>query len=227
MAARLVNGNRRAPIKPGQHAQEKSAVTHIARHGTANAQGEPSQSRRRIRHAPRRRANANHVAKVGRVAQRTAHITTVRERHHAARQRNRAATCASATSLGQVVRIQRRPENRIERLRTQAPLRHIGFADDNSACFFLALDHQTILIRNIFRVQRRSVCRSNALGKVQIFHAHRKTMQRAKPIPFRDGFVRGQSLRHQLFFRNQRDNRIDLGIDTRDLPEMRLHHLPR
>ena len=62
---------------------------------------------------------------------------------------------------------------------------------------------------------------------MQILHANRKPVQRPEQMSFGDGFVRGQRLRHQLFFRNQRDNRVDLRIDARDLFQMRLHHFAR
>jgi hypothetical protein len=59
---------------------------------------------------------------------------------------------------------------------------------------------------------------------MQILHAHRQTVQRPCKIAFRGCFIRGEGLRHQLIFRNERNDRVNLWIHSLDLFQMRLHH---
>ncbi len=84
-------------------------------------------------HAARRRPKADDVAERGGIAQRSAGVAAVGDRHHAAGERHRGAAAAAAAGLRQVVRIARRAEDRVERLRPGAELRRVGLADRDRA----------------------------------------------------------------------------------------------
>src|SRR2546425_8007115 len=72
-------------------------------------------------------------------------------------------------------------------------------------------------------MKRRPVRRSNSLRFVKIFHCYGKPVQRAQPFPLRESFVCRGGLRHQLIFRNERDNRINRGIHAMNLLQVSLH----
>ena len=183
--------------------------------------------RRHVGDTTRRGPNADDVAEVGRVPQRTAHIAAVRKRNHAASERHTASAGASTTGLSDIVWIARGTKNGIEGLRAETEFRHIRLADDNGTSVFLALNHPAVEVRNEIAMQGGTVRRADSARFVQVFHADREPVQRAEPIPFRERVVRGSGLRHQSLFGNQRDNRVDLGIQAIDLLQVRLHHFAR
>src|SRR5258708_28873991 len=102
-----------------------------------------------VRYASRRSANADYIAKIGRIAKRPAHIAAVGQRSHTTCYRDRSAARASTACLGRIVRIVRRTEDWIERLRAKAKFRHVGLAQHNRARLLLPLHHSAIEIRHV------------------------------------------------------------------------------
>src|SRR5258708_5502496 len=124
-------------------------------------------------------------------------------------------------------RIESWPENWIECLGAEAPFRHVGLADNNGSGIFFAFHDEAIEIGYVVFVKRRTKSGADALRRMQILHADRKAVQWPFDIAFCGSLVRGESLRHQLLYRNQRDNRVDLGIYPLDLFQVGLHHFAR
>ena len=120
-----------ARIGPGDRAQQQRDVGDRARHRPRTASG--ATCRRPGGTRPGDGRKPDDVAEARGIAQRAAHVAAVGDRHHAAGERHGRAAAAAAAGLRQVVRIARRAEHRVERLRAGAELRGVGLADHDRA----------------------------------------------------------------------------------------------
>ena len=135
------------------------------------------------RHAARRRPQADDAAEAGGIAERAAHVAAVGDRQHAARERDRRAAAAAAAGLGQVVRIQRRAEHRVERLRSGAELRRVRLADDDraGAAARRSTSSESSAGHEVLE-DRRPERRADAFGRLQILVRDRQAVQRTDGV---------------------------------------------
>ena len=94
-----------------------------------------------------------------------------------------------------------RPKIGIERLRSRAEFRRVGFADGDGARALRSLDQQRAEIRHIVLENRRPEGGAQAAGLGQILERDRKAVQRAQEFAARRSFIRAQSLRPGVFLR--------------------------
>ena len=176
-------------VEAGEDAEEVGAVGDVASNGSRNGEGKPAEASGDVGDAAGRRAEADDVAEVGRVAERAAHVTAVGERSHAAGEGGGATTGAAAAGFGEIVWVMRGAEDGVECLGAEAPFRHVGFAEDDGAGSFFTLDDAAIEIGDEVFVKRGTVCGAHAGGFVQVFDGDGEAVQGAEPVAFGEGFV--------------------------------------
>ena len=176
-------------------------------------------------HAPRRGPEADDIAEARRVAERAAQCRC--------RRRWAPSPQASATAappllpphvLVEVVRVQRRAEDRVERLRAGAELRRIGLADGDRAGGLDALDDERVVVGHVVLVDRRAERRADALVGTRSLCAIGQAVERAERLAARERLVGGARLRAAPVG-DERHDRVDLRVDALDLGEVRLQHL--
>ena len=112
-AARLIDRLRRPRVGSGQDAQQQGRILHRSGHRSLDRKRKPGDPVRPGRHPARRRAQADHVAETGRIAQRAAQIAAVRQRQHTAGQGHGRSAAAAAAGFAQVIRVARRAKHRV------------------------------------------------------------------------------------------------------------------
>ena len=174
-----------------------------ARVGTGDARSAAARRRRRCAPSARRRCSGDHriadgqrgtrpgdgrkpttLQKLRGIAQRAAHVAAVGDRQHAARERDRRAAAAAAAGLREVVRIARRAEDRVERLRAGAELRRVGLADDDRAgARAMRSTISASCVGHEVAEDRRAVRRADARVSTQVLVRDRQPVQRADGSP--------------------------------------------
>ena len=167
-----------------------------------------------------RGAHANDTAKGRRIPKRPAHVGAVCDRQHPARECDGCAPAAAAACLRQVVRIERRAEHGIERLRPGAKLRRVGLSNSDRARAFQLRDERRIGIRHVVAEHRRSERRPDPGGRLQIFMRDRQAMQRSDRVTARHALVGASGFFHRLLC-DERDDRVDSRIDGVDARQVR------
>src|SRR5438067_2955361 len=107
-------------------------------------------------------------------------------------------------------------EDTIEGLRSGAELRSVGLADDDGAGLTHARDQQVILGRHVVFVDRRPEGGSDPRGINEVLVRNRQTVEWAKRLTARLCLVR-PGCGCGSFFGGQRNDCVDLRIDTIDL----------
>ena len=212
--------DRRSRVRPGDRAQHQRDIGDASRHRAIDAQRGPRGRRGPRRDTPRRRPQSDDAAETGGVAKRSAHVGAVGDRQHVGRKRHRRPTAAATAGLAAVVRVQRRAEHRIERLRSGAKFRRVRLADTDRSGMPEALDGQRILRRHEVSIDRRSERRPHPLGGLEILVRDRQAVQRPDLFTARIGLVRQTCACHRPFG-DQRDNCIDVRVHAINLREMR------
>lgn len=141
------------------------------------------------------------------------------------RQSHCRATAAAPCRESRVVGITRRAEHRVERVRTQAPLRRIGFANDDTALGFEPLHQQCVLRGNVVAQQHRAAGGGNARHVDQVFESQRYAMQPAAGMATRQFLVTHIGLSQQQVVGLQTDHGVEARIHHSNAIQKSLHHL--
>ncbi len=181
-SAGLIDGDGRVMVETGEHTEEESTISDVASDGAGNGEGEPTHASRHIGDAAGRGTEADHIAKVGRIAQGTSHVTAVGERSHAAGESGGAASRAAAAGFREIVRIVSGAEDLVEGLGAEAKFGDIRFAEDDGAGGFLALNDAAIEIGDVVFVERGAVRGAKAGGFMEIFDGDGKAVQGTERI---------------------------------------------
>ena len=131
--AGVVQAEREAEIRPGHDAHQQGDVADGARQGAIDGHVEPGRLRFGIGDAARRGTKADDVAVATGVAQGAAEVAAVGDGVHAGGQGDGRAAGGAARRLRQVVGIERRAEDGVERLRAGAELGDVRLADRDRA----------------------------------------------------------------------------------------------
>ena len=222
----LGQADRAAAVGPGHGAQEQGHVGHGAAHGTFHAQRLPAQLRRPGGDPARRRAQTDHVAEAGRVAERPTHVAAVGERDHPTGQGHGCAAAAAAAGLGEVVGVEGGAEDRVERLAAGTELGHVGLADHDGARGPLPGDEQGVDRRHEVGEQGRAEGGPDACGQVEVLDRQRQPVERSRPRAAGKGVVGSRGLVGGALG-GKRDDGVDARVDPLDPVEVCREHLAR
>ena len=224
--ARAVAGDRQriARIGSGLHAQEQRDIADRSSHRACDTERVPRIFDRKLRDAPDRRPQADHVAEIRRVTQRTAEIGAVGERDHPGRERDGRAAAAPAAGLRSVVRIARRAEDGVERLRAGGELRHVRLPDRDRTGGALPLDDDAVNLWHEVAKERRAEGRAHPARHEEILVGDRESVQRSERVAARLRRV-GRARSRERSVGVQGHDCVEHGIDCRDAREVRGHDL--
>ncbi len=217
---------RRPGVGAGHHGEQQREVADVAGHRAADRRGLPLVVERPLRHPAQRRAQADDAAERRGVAQRPAHVGSVGQRDHAGGQRARRAPAGPARGPRRVDGVQRRAEDRVERVRPGRELRDVGLAEDHDAGPADPLDQELVGVGDVVGAQRRAVRRAPAGDRVGVLEREREPVQRAHRGTGRQLLVgrRGTGPGALLV---QRDDRVEPGVALGDPGQVQVEQLAR
>ena len=109
---------------------------------------------------------------------------------------------------------------------TRRELVRVAFADDDRARFFQLSHALGIRCRHVIREETRPLCREDARGIDDVLDADRHAVQRAAVVAALNLTFRLCRVLTGLV-RAHGDERVELGVQGLDLPQMRVHHFAR
>jgi hypothetical protein len=126
----------------------------------------------------------------------------------------------ASASAHRVVRIHRRAEDRIERLRAGAELRRVRLADRDRAGRAQPRDERRIFRRHVIAINRRAERRAHAGCRLQVLVRDRQTVQRTHGLPTGQPIVGGPRRLHRPLG-GEGDDGVELRIDRFDPRQVR------
>ena len=172
---------RRARIETGLRGQQHGHVLDRAAHRPFDRELlHEDLGRRPEGHHAGGRPQAVDIAEGGRVADRAAEVAAVGHRQHARRQRRGGTAAAAADRLGQVVGVDRGAVDRVDGVRAERELRHVGLADDDGAGALGALDDDRVFLRHVVLQERRARGGGDADGGGRVLDRVRQAVHPAQ-----------------------------------------------
>ena len=183
--------------------------------------------RRKGRHAPIGRLQAEHAGKTGGDTDGAAAIGADRQRRQPRRQRRRAATRRSARRLAEVPWVAGDPGQRRIRHALPAIFRRGGLAQQHRARFAQSRHGGGIVIPGLLRINRFGAAQGRpAFGQQQVLDRHRHAVQRRQRRAFLPARLRCLCL-DQGGGVIQQAERVDAFVQAFDPRQQRLGHLDR
>ncbi len=221
--ARLGPRGRRARIGTRDRGRHQRGVAHRPRHRPEGRERVPGVDRGPVGHAPRRRTETDDVAETPRVAQARREVRSVRDRRHAACDRDARAAARPAAGPREVVGIPGRAEHRVEGLRAGTELRRVRLADHDRARGLHAGHDETVLRRDVVPIDGRAHGRAHPRRRHEVFHDRRQAEEGASSVAAGEPRV-GLSRCGARAFGIEGHDRVDRRIHAADLSEVGVHH---
>jgi hypothetical protein len=212
-------------IESRLHGQQHREIGDIPGHRPEHTHGRQPGIRRVRRDATDAGAKAIDAVPPGRIAQASAIVGSVRQRHHAQSECHRCAPAAAARRARCVVGVARRAEHRVECVRPEPKLRHVGLADEDCARPAQPRHHERVRRRHEILQYRRPHRRADALDVLEVFYGMRKSVQRPERFTASELHVPLACLRKQPTPILNRDHGVHAGVELLDMVEIRRHHL--
>ena len=127
----------------------------------------------------------------------------------------------------EVVRIARRAEHGVERLRSGAELRRVRLADGDRAGRADPRHDERVARRHVVAVERRAARRADARRVDEILVRDRQAVQHAERAAARRSLRRPCAASAIALLGDERDDGVDLRVDALDLRQVRGHDLAR
>ena len=224
---RVVGQRDRHPrVRAGDHRQLERDVGDRPAHRPLHRQLRPAQGGRPRRHPARGGAQADDVAEGGRVAQRAAHVAAVGQRHEARGEGGRRPARRATHREAVPVRVVRRPEDGVERVRPGRELRHVRLPDADGAGRLVPGHDQLVAQRHGVGVQRRAPRRPHAAGGVGVLVRDRQPVQRAHRVAGRQRGVRGVGGRPRALG-VEGHHGVEVGVQSLDPVEVQVEQFAR
>ena len=225
-----VDRQRHARIVARLNRQQLRQVGDAARHRPFGAElAHPHVARRPERHAAGARAHTEDVVPRGGVAQRAHEVGAVGNGQQALRQRHCRAAARTAGADARVPGIGRGAEQRVEGVRAETELGHVGLADDDAACGLHARRHQAVLRGHGVFQQRAAVGGGEADRVAGVLDRLRHAVQPAAPSFLRSAArefgVARVGLLQQGVVACQVDDGVERRVEAVDAREVGLHDL--
>ena len=168
---------------------------------------------------------AEDVVEGGRVAQRAHEVAPVRDGEHAERHRHGGPAAAAAGRPGLVVSVERGAVDRVEGVRPQRELRHVGPADDDRAGGPHPLDDDGIDGGDEVLEGWGAVRADDAADRLEVLDGLRHAVQPSPPFAAGDLRVTLRRLPQQPVPGLSRDDRVHVRVHRVDVIEKGRHDL--
>ena len=221
-----IERQRDARVVAGLHAEEQRQVGDAARHRAEHAHRRQPQVARVRRHAADAGPQREHVVPTGGVAQAAAVVAAIGDGQHAQRQCDRGAAATAAGAARRVVGVTGGAVHLVVGVRAQAEFRRVRAADEDRARAAHALDHDAVG-RGDEAAQRDEPTqrRLHAPDRLEVLDRLWEAVQRAAALAARELGVARARLGEKLLALAQRDDRVHVRVDARDVVERRVHDL--
>jgi hypothetical protein len=109
----------------------------------------------------------------------------------------------------------------------ETKFRNVGLADTEGAGVAKPLDDEGVAVREVVSVDRGAFGGRKTDGVVEVLEGDRQPMEGTGRLTGGEGAVGGVGQGERLLVVEFGDDGVDLGVDPRDLREMRRHQLAR